>query len=295
MGNMAKELPYGLTPEQASRRRKEVRQETDKALDELEKRCPPYSSKMRTQCLYCDEPGTSMCTSCDEGIYCSDEHQAADAPVHQLVCASIPEFSADKRPSNRHRRAILFPADEDAPRFIWVSSSIKKGRKLPGVKEYFGKYAKYEVMWHDILAPLLQSGHESGHKYGGCGLLSIGLHEKPVDGVPVNKSITALGKPGHSKSWLGNQIIVAHRRWPTTTKEKQGINMVDVNARDFRRVVDMYHHHPLNPCITDPDRYPRETVPGVISEFLSIPPLPKLTSHSQSLAKAQPAASRRWA
>ncbi|KAI1341252.1 hypothetical protein F5Y15DRAFT_422527 [Xylariaceae sp. FL0016] len=246
-------------PREAALTRARALKKTFHVVQELAKACPPINAEVRAHCIYCEQPGLHTCGQCQSARYCSRECQEKDWPVHQLVCYSYLEFSDAKRPSTHHARAIVFLAEENSkPRFIWIEEFTESGYSFPVIDCWLGSYARYSNMVTDMNEPLDRAGHWSiGH-----GLLMIGLNEQPVPGVPVNASIVSLGRPGHIKTWFGNQIVVARK---PNEKGARGITLDDVDLRDFRHAVDLYQHHPLNPCITSPQRYNLPTVPGVIT------------------------------
>ncbi|GAW17499.1 hypothetical protein ANO14919_069560 [Xylariales sp. No.14919] len=227
---------------------------TYEVVREMAKRCPPTNKVIRRRCTYCEEKGSYTCRGCESARYCSPECQAKDWPIHQLLCGSQ---SQTTRPSADHARAILFPADETEPRFIWVEQFSKSEYFFPIIDGWLTPYARHANMVADMNALL----EEAGHGVAGHGLAMIGIHEQPLPDVPVNASILTLGKPGQMKTWFGNQLIVARRPNEPGTR---GMTLDDVNFRDFRHAVDLYQHHPLNPCVINPERYTLPVMPGAI-------------------------------
>ena len=74
-------------------------------------------------CLLCRKEGSLRCGGCKEVRYCSKDCQQIDWPSHKLLCKSVAEFAAEKRPSPMHSRSIIFPEKESRPRFIWLNYS----------------------------------------------------------------------------------------------------------------------------------------------------------------------------
>ncbi|KAI3321001.1 hypothetical protein HD806DRAFT_524345 [Xylariaceae sp. AK1471] len=179
-----------------------------------------------------------------------------------LLCSTFSQFTETERPSPNHVRAILFPAKETKPRFIWIEQFSERDYHFPIIDCWLAPYARHSNMISDMNALLAEAGHDAiGH-----GLVMIGLHEQPLPNVPINKSILSLGQPGHMKSWFGNQIIIG--RQPNKVGSR-GITLDDVTLRDLRHAVDLYQHHPLNLCVVNPSRYKFPIVPGVISKYFS--------------------------
>ncbi|KAI1118697.1 hypothetical protein F5Y14DRAFT_399420 [Nemania sp. NC0429] len=220
--------------------------------------CPETDEDIRGQCTSCEKQGEYTCRGCQYARYCSEECQNKDWPVHQLLCNDL---SGMPRPSNNHYAAILFPAQEAKPRLIWIEQYARAGYYFPIIDCWLTPYARHANMITDMNVLL----EEAGHSAVGHGLFMIGINEEPLPHVPVNQSIMALGKPGQMKTWFGNQIVAARRPNDIGTR---GTTLDHVNFRDFRHAVDLFHHHPLNLCVINPERYPFPVIQGAISEYL---------------------------
>ncbi|KAI0096266.1 hypothetical protein GGR51DRAFT_553626 [Nemania sp. FL0031] len=232
---------------------------TSEVVQGMAQTCPSTDEDIRRRCTYCEVKGHYRCSGCMSARYCSRVCQSKDWPIHRLLCGHLSEFTKTPRPSPDHVVAILFPAEEATPRFIWLEQFSDYDYLLPIIDCWLRPYARHANMIADMNALL----EEAGHGRVGHGLAMIGVHEKPLPQVPINASILALGKPGQMKTWFGNQIVVGRR--PNTTGTR-GITLDHVNFRDFRHAVDLYQHHPHNLCVINPERYTFPTVPGVISK-----------------------------
>jgi hypothetical protein len=72
-------------------------------------------------CSKCNAPGTNWCSTCGSSHYCSKLCQKDDWPVHKLLCKSFArDFTIDKAPGDTYYRAIVFPPENETPRFVWV-------------------------------------------------------------------------------------------------------------------------------------------------------------------------------
>ena len=76
---------------------------------------PPPSSPL---CASCPNPSTIPCPNCHNTAYRSLPCRQTNSPQHTPLCSALVHESP--RPSPQHYRAILFPADEPHPRFIWL-------------------------------------------------------------------------------------------------------------------------------------------------------------------------------
>ena len=75
-------------------------------------------------CVICNRSPAKPDKTCGSSAYCSKSCQQADWPRHKLLCT---EYAAAKtRPSERHRLAILFKADEPKPNLCWVDCELRE-------------------------------------------------------------------------------------------------------------------------------------------------------------------------
>ncbi|KAI6081698.1 hypothetical protein F4821DRAFT_248645 [Hypoxylon rubiginosum] len=95
-------------------------------------------------CSLCGAPSAfGSCKQCKCAYYCSPLCQILDWQIHGLLCAAFSKFKHKKRPSKNHYRAILFPADQEEPRLIWLLCRWhrEEGRKrdqYPDVEPFIG-------------------------------------------------------------------------------------------------------------------------------------------------------------
>jgi hypothetical protein len=98
---------------------------------------PPKEASPPLLCIACNNPGTKRCGGCGNARYCSEECQKRDWKQHKAICQSF--ATLPPRPSPQHYRAILFPVDEDKPRFKWIRDFMGDGThedRLPGLGSY---------------------------------------------------------------------------------------------------------------------------------------------------------------
>ena len=100
------------------------------------------TTQLQDLCQMCDNPSTQECTICDAVKYCSQECQALDRDVHNILC---PVFSESQhlraRPSKDHYKAVLSPADVATPKIVWLYAAEKVNEA--GIKSRYIKLAPY--------------------------------------------------------------------------------------------------------------------------------------------------------
>lgn len=72
-------------------------------------------------CNYCLRLGPLRCKRCEAANYCSPKCQRADWAVHKKVCKGFTDFKDPPEPG--YIRALLFPENEAAPRWIWLKET----------------------------------------------------------------------------------------------------------------------------------------------------------------------------
>lgn len=185
----------------------------------------------------------------------------SNRPFHKILCTTFENFKDDKRPSDNHVRAILFPADGSKIKHLWLNQHRgTDGMFYPYLKPHLEDIDASTLQFDDLHVP------ENLHMEVGHGLMVIGRRlSVPSPHLPINKSIMALGKVGHMKTRTGNHIIVARKLIPVPkNKGHQTTVLADVNFRDFRHALDFYQLDPANLCVVNPERFTQPTMPGLI-------------------------------
>ncbi|KAI1840214.1 hypothetical protein JX266_013581 [Neoarthrinium moseri] len=249
---------------------------------------------IRNLCVMCDKPGQKKCGKCNQAAYCSRECQVADWPQHKALCKTFGDFAEDKRPSNSHVRAILFPAADDKPRFIWLEQKIKRHETVVMLDKFLDSTSSdtQSISINNALAGM-------GFAPIGHGLGIISQSNEAGDNIKLTKSIMSLGKAGHLGPWYGNHAVIGlkhvarldgknqaptgssdggrtgaiqefeavhgHSYGDSSSQSNHGQVMGDdVNFRDFRHSVDAFQGWFLNYCIVNPVRYHRPVIPALL-------------------------------
>ncbi|KAK8195311.1 hypothetical protein HDK77DRAFT_489631 [Phyllosticta capitalensis] len=70
-------------------------------------------------CLICHNPEGRLCVACHCVAYCSKECQRSDWRSHQKICPQL-NTQPERPEDGEFKRAIVFKADEDKPRLVWL-------------------------------------------------------------------------------------------------------------------------------------------------------------------------------
>lgn len=76
------------------------------------------STKDSGLCVMCANAATFECKICKSQIYCSKICQKSDWSCYKLLCDTPKDCT--KRPSKAHRRCVIFPVDQETPRFAML-------------------------------------------------------------------------------------------------------------------------------------------------------------------------------
>lgn len=96
----------------------------------------------------------------------------------------------------------------------------------------------------------------------GHGLFLICESRFARDGMPLNKSHAALGRPGHMRTFFGDLVVLAVKPDPS---RPDNVVLADVNFRDLRHTIDYFQTDRTNPCIANLERLPHgQAVPGLM-------------------------------
>lgn len=199
----------------------------------------------------------AVCRGCKDIAYCSKTCQKKDWTVHKVLCSKLQPFSATARPSDKHYRAILFPAHGDdasttaKPRFVWLKN-FNAGDPA-AYESYFPPKGLFDSVQCDC-----GMGRE-GKKISTQPVRVICGVEDWLD-PKLRKRNSCLddmiGGKAIARAWLGNVLIVGHRG--------------NITLRDFRAAVDYLQCNGGNLALVDPSRYLRPLHPAHVG-VLTIP------------------------
>ncbi|KAF2004159.1 hypothetical protein P154DRAFT_67496 [Amniculicola lignicola CBS 123094] len=183
-------------------------------------------------CNNCNAIGALICPGCSNAIYCSEDCIQEDKGLHNLVCKKFGKLK--ERPSRHHRRAILFPVDEDGPRFVWIAT---KG----------GLWA-----WRDITDQHAIQGARPGwvtiSSLKSLGRLLDDCHnidivfdrDCKIKGCPQNQALNALVEEPIAKYYGGSLVAIR-----TDENEMGGLELGDLDTRSLRAMGDFFRYREL--------------------------------------------------
>ncbi|KAJ5805005.1 Zinc finger mynd-type protein [Penicillium riverlandense] len=190
-------------------------------------------------CTMCNLPGVNICAGCRSSRYCSNECRDRDWPTHKLLCDSFNHFITSPLSTDRNvtfKRAILFPADAETPRFVWLKctldpkgfeyddsgSMLGDGHAFPGRNSMKRNPVREKELDYNI-----EIVHRDDFKH---------------DGSRINQSILTATQQKTAYPWAGN--VVAVRR--EGSRSNPGV-VGNMTMEDFRHTTDYFSAYASNP------------------------------------------------
>ncbi|KAF2820473.1 hypothetical protein CC86DRAFT_113524 [Ophiobolus disseminans] len=180
-------------------------------------------------CLRCNKVGVKQCSSCANARYCSTQCQKQDWKQHKIICGAFQAL--EERPSPKHIRAILFPIDDDKPRFVWIT-------------RYTHWFYDLKTEWGPLLGN--PQSHESqffGQTHGlrrplvGAKDIMVEYNSTfALDDSPSNQSMLKLAGMKQPRRWC--RSFIAHGYYEENGKL---VDTVDVNTNDFGALMEHFN------------------------------------------------------
>lgn len=191
-------------------------------------------------CTACNNTNGRHCARCKSARYCSTACQKADWPTHKLLCPTFSAFDASNQTTHEHFRAILFPADEEKPRYIWLhckwhSDEDGSSNQYPETGPFLG-----------LGLSMVPIQYNQVQKRNLSDTIYVCYRDTfLIDGSIPSKSVAAITatKPGQFHDWRGPIIVFG--------KVGLGIDPVkckDIDMNDFRHVVDYFLSYNYTPA-----------------------------------------------
>lgn len=185
-------------------------------------------------CNICGSTESKVCSKCRSSAYCSIECQRADLPSHRLLCS---EVASSTRPGPSYKRAILFPADTENPKLIWVECIEKVSRA--GATVEYPKAAEHlyeETCMPEVMSVVYNYRRKKEMRNS---LRLVFQAKNREDGMQPNESIQmAVGKL-RLCIWRGPVVVMRNR-------EKDPDLYDDITLQDYRQAIDHFFYYKLD-------------------------------------------------
>ena len=189
------------------------------------------ADQVKLICAMCSKEGSKRCTRCGHANYCSKKCQRNDWNTHKLLCASMKDFLA--APEQNVKRAILFPPDGDAPRFVWVRCTWNPndGYEAANAKEFLDPEAPPSniLTWRENELRNRQFQHVTQF---------VSRDAFLTDGSVKNRSLSKAIGGTLPYDWRGPIVALARKG-----KAANLTSYDDVTMHDFRDIVDFFSHY----------------------------------------------------
>ncbi|QGA18994.1 hypothetical protein EYB26_006679 [Talaromyces marneffei] len=200
--------------------------------------------EVKELCVMCNNSPARRCGRCRSVFYCSKDCQKHDFSTHKFLCKEYSEQYP--RPSPDHKRAILFPADKNKPRMIWMQ--FKSGYD----SGYYFRTPDYSwignampgfryVEVNKVRGRRLGRGFSPGsrEKQDGYCIKFMFRDNYLVDGSFTNRSIEACVRPWGPLRRVPHGPVVVSRTVPDALDRTLfGEDVDDVTLADFRHAIN---------------------------------------------------------
>ncbi|KAL8702660.1 MAG: hypothetical protein Q9201_004161 [Fulgogasparrea decipioides] len=193
-------------------------------------------------CNNCLEPATAHCKQCGSAFYCSTRCQKADWTYHKQVCSQYKDFK--DRPESGCIRALLFPEDEAAPRWLWLAKTenplnLENVSDSLEVKQLLGVSNNKDVEQQRIMRGLRRAKRKEPNAAHFVAFLLVRLNSF-IDGSKPNMSIGHATKGNFEISWRGPAIAVMTGADGTDQENGWEEFLDDVAMVDYRDIIDFF-------------------------------------------------------
>ncbi|KAI4639967.1 hypothetical protein J4E93_008766 [Alternaria ventricosa] len=172
----------------------------------------------------------------------------ADWKVHKLICKSFSEHM-NNRPSQKHYSIIVFPKDEEAPRFEWtLFEPGTYNAKIPSPKKAYVQELGFEFYgvncnnrnnpigyFEEDSTDYTTKRHIAGKHLGLLFTRNLGSFEEPLpEDIPINKSLMDID-PELARLHGKGHVLAWGCHCPEDRRKTSDLNCTPA---DFRHAVD---------------------------------------------------------
>ena len=183
--------------------------------------------KMSISCCVCWAVATEVCAECRSAHYCSKACQEDDQKTHKILCQAFKEMP--ERPSPLHRRAIVFPVDQEDPLLVWISLNDRGGFDS-------------DVCFGEDTAPIQYLGFETSPAQTSRYARSVSIWwSEDCSSREPNRSCFKV-VDGEHKHWRGHLMAVRHNHRDLRWNRSRYYG--DIDLSDFRQIVCVLRTHP---------------------------------------------------
>ncbi|KAL8738787.1 MAG: hypothetical protein Q9181_000465 [Wetmoreana brouardii] len=193
-------------------------------------------------CNNCLEPATAHCKQCGSAFYCSTRCQKADWTYHKQVCSQYKHFK--DRPKAGCVRALLFPEEEAAPRWVWLAKTedplnLEYVSDSLEVKHLLGVSNDKDVEQQRIMRGLRRAKRQEPNAAHFVAFLLVRLNSF-IDGSKPNMSIGHATHGNFEISWRGPAIAVMTGADASDQENGWREFLDDMAMVDYRDIIDFF-------------------------------------------------------
>ncbi|KAL8647754.1 MAG: hypothetical protein Q9226_006301 [Calogaya cf. arnoldii] len=192
-------------------------------------------------CATCLQQAQVKCAQCKSTWYCSRECQRIDWTFHKHLCREFKNFQT--RPEPNSVRAIFFPEDEKAPRFVWLKQNDEPldlgyvhEKFEPGEVEELLLVTEEEVSQQFVTRSIRRDRRQDEVTARGYLLVR---RNSFADGSKPNMSVGWVTKGNFQFSWRGPMVAVLTRFDESEENEDEAV-LDDISVLDFRDLIDFF-------------------------------------------------------
>ncbi|KAL8994816.1 MAG: hypothetical protein Q9169_005323 [Polycauliona sp. 2 TL-2023] len=201
----------------------------------------PMKTPISEICSNCFHVGHVKCAECRSIWYCSRECQRIDWTFHKHLCREVKKFQ--DRPEPESVRAIFFPENDKAPKFVW----LKQDDDLLDLEYVVEKFKDGEIEGllsvadGDVAQQYVTRSPRRDQMPENTTARMYLFHRQNLhtDGSRPNMSVGWVTKGKFQFSWRGPMVAVLTRFDASEEKDNDAM-LEDISMVDFRDLMDFF-------------------------------------------------------